>query len=60
MTDSLSGAFKARGAFWLKCKKPLKCDFKGLLIITVVVPIGNPVHNNSRFKDTFPKSLFNN
>jgi hypothetical protein len=39
VTDFLTGAFKARGAFWLKCKKPLKMHFKGLLINPVVVPI---------------------
>jgi hypothetical protein len=39
MTDFLIGALKARVAFWLKCKKPLKYDFKGLLINPVVVPI---------------------
>jgi hypothetical protein len=28
MTDSLTGAFKARGAFWLKCKKALEVLFQ--------------------------------
>jgi hypothetical protein len=37
MADVLTGALKARGAFWLKCKKPLKMHFRGLLINSVVV-----------------------
>ena len=42
MTDFLTGALKARGAFWLKCKKPLKMHFRGLLINSVVVPVATP------------------
>jgi hypothetical protein len=55
MIDFLTGALKARGAFWLKCKKPLKMHFRGLLINSVVArKCEDPVQNISRFKDTFP------
>lgn len=52
--EFINGALKVRQTLWLKCKKASEEHFRGLMIISVVAPEGDPVQDNFQSKDTFP------